>query len=220
MQWNKEVVATSEVAYSAPALAEVQVSNSSQTADKEVNDIYVVGPGHSLVDWDQGLSSGAWVPVAIGGNGEAFSAPSAVDTDEVSFLAFDYNTQVACQAGRQPAVLLERPQRVRHADGSGAGTTFSAPTIADGNNSTSISAQGPGNSLAFYWQQTGTDDTWNQEAVANSASTYSVPAMAEGNNSTSIVTEGPSKSVDFYWQTYGGTSGWNPEAPSGKGATN
>ncbi len=221
VQWNKEVVATSEVAYSAPALAEVQVSNSSQTADKEVNDIYVVGPGHSLVDWDQGLSSGAWVPVAIGGNGEAFSAPSAVDTDEVSFLAFDYNTQVAYQG---PGDSLLYYWKDHNGSGTqtvaGPGTTFSAPTIADGNNSTSISAQGPGNSLAFYWQQTGTDDTWNQEAVANSASTYSVPAMAEGNNSTSIVTEGPSKSVDFYWQTYGGTSGWNPEAPSGKGATN
>ena len=36
VQWNKEVVATSNVAYSAPSLAEVEASNSSHSGLKEV----------------------------------------------------------------------------------------------------------------------------------------------------------------------------------------
>ncbi len=180
-------------------MAEVEVSNSSQTGEKEVNDIYVVGPDHSLIDWDQGLSSGAWLSVAIGGNGKAFSAPSAVDSDETPFLAEDYNTQVAYEG---PGNSLLYYWKAHNGSGTetvgGPGTTFSAPTIATGNNSTSLSAQGQDNSLDFYWQQTGTDDSWNQETVANSNTTYSVPAMAEGNNSTAIVTEGPGNIVSFY----------------------
>ena len=218
-QWNKQVVASSEAAYSAPPWLRSSLQPFTNRGLREVNDIYVVGPAHSLVDWDQGLSSGGWAPVAIAGNGKAFSAP-AVDTDEASFLASDYNTQVAYEG---PGDSLLYYWKDHNGSGTetvaGPGTTISAPTIADGNNSTSITAQGPGDSLAFYWQQTGTDDTWNQEPVANSGSTYSVPAMAEGNNSTSIVSEGPNRSVGFYWQTDGGTSGWNPEAPSGKGST-
>ena len=221
VQWNKEVVATSNAAYSAPSLAEVEASNSSHSGLKEVNDIYVMGPDHSLVDWDQGLLSGGWQRSAIAGDGEAFSAPSAVDSVEISYFASDYNTQVAYEG---PGDSLLYYWDDRNGSGTetvaGPGTTTSAPTIADGNNSTSVAAQGPGNSLAFYWQQTGTDDPWDQEPVAGSGPTYSVPAMAEGNNSASIVTEGPGKSVNFYWQTYGGASGWNPEAPSGKGSTN
>ena len=221
VQWNKEVVATSNAAYSAPSLAEVEASNSSHSGLKEVNDIYVMGPDHSLVDWDQGLLSGGWQRSAIAGDGEAFSAPSAVDSVEISYFASDYNTQVAYEG---PGDSLLYYWDDRNGSGTetvaGPGTTTSAPTIADGNNSTSVAAQGPGNSLAFYWQQTGTDDPWDQEPVAGSGSTYSVPAMAEGNNSASIVTEGPGKSVNFYWQTYGGASGWSPEAPSGKGSTN
>jgi len=185
-----------------------------------ISDIYVVGPDHSLVDWDQGLSSSGWQPTAIAGNNNAFSATSATDTIETTSEAVDYNTQVAYQGPHNSLLYYWKD---RHGSGretvAGPGTTFSPPTIVDGNNATSIGAQGPSDSLAFYWQQTGTDDPWNQEPVANSGSTYSVPAMGEGNNSTSIVTEGPGKSVDFYWQTSGGTSGWSPERVRGNGST-
>ncbi len=208
--------------YSAPSLAQIEVNNSTQTATKEVNDIYVVGLDQSLVEWLQGLGlpSGAWTSDTIAGSGEAFSAPSAIDFKEASVFALDYNTQVAWEG---PGHSLLYYWRDKNGSGTetvaGPGTTLSAPTIDDGNNSTSIAAQGPRNSLAFYWQQTGTDDPWNQEPVANSGSTYSVPAMGEGNNSTSIVTEGPGKSVGFYWQTYGGASGWKPETARGNGST-
>jgi hypothetical protein len=55
---------------------------------------------------------------------------------------------------------------------AGPGTTFSAPAIGLGNNSTGITAEGPEHSLEFYWQTYGGSSGWNEEPAAGNWTTY------------------------------------------------
>jgi hypothetical protein len=222
VQWNEEVVAGPGSANSAPSVAEVggNIVAIGQTT-YHYNDIYVEGPDHSLVDWWQGASGGPWRQLGIAGNGTTYSAPAVVEINETSFLGTPaYDSMVAYEG---PSNSL---QYYWEAAGSGSGsetvagpgTTFSGPSIATGNNSTSIAAEGSDHSLAFYWQTLDTS-SWNQESVASSSSTFSNPSIAEGNNSTSIIAQGLDHSLDFYWQEYGGATGWNLETAAGNGTT-
>jgi len=214
VQWTEEVVAGSGTTYSAPSLAQV---SGVPGASGDVSDIFVEGPNHSLIDWNQNdyLAGGAWYENVIAGDNTTFSAPSGIDITES-----DYVLEVAYQGLNNS---LKYSWAVAGTPSSsetvaGPGTTFSAPSLALGNNSTSIAAQGPNHSLEFYWQTIG-GTVWGQESVNGSNSTYSAPSIGEGNNSTGITVEGHDHTLDFYWQTYGGSTGWNPEAAAGNWTT-
>ena len=92
---------------------------------------------------------------------------------------------------------------------SGAGTTYSAPSVAANGGGVNIVTEGPGNSLEFYWAMNGTS-TWHPETVAGAATTYSAPTVIGNGGRADVVAEGPGNVLDFYWQTNGSPI-WNPE---------
>ena len=70
-----------------------------------------------------------------------------------------------------------------------------------------IAAQGPHNSLNFYWNNDG-DATWNPSVIAGPGTTFSPPALGRvENESTIIVVRGLSQLL-FYWNN-DGDSTWN-----------
>ena len=73
---------------------------------------------------------------------------------------------------------------------------------------TVITAQGPGNSLSFYWNNDG-DQTWNPSLIAGPGSAYSAPALARTGGATVVAAQGPNNSLSFYWNKDGDTT-WNP----------
>jgi hypothetical protein len=89
--------------------------------------------------------------------------------------------------------------------------------LADIGNGVGIVAQGPDNSLDYYWATNGTS-TWHPELVGGYNTTYAAPSIAPDGNSAVVAAEGPSNSLDFYWQQ-DGTTPWNPESVAGAGTT-
>lgn len=79
-----------------------------------------------------------------------------------------------------------------------------------------IAAQGPSDSLAFYWAASVTA-AWNLEIVAGAGTTFSAPAETVNGNSVNIASEGPSDSLDFYWAVNGSPTR-NPEVVAGAGS--
>ena len=94
-----------------------------------------------------------------------------------------------------------------------AGTSISAPTIAQVGNSTVIATQGANGGLQFYWQPIG-GSGWNHQQVAPRASA-SAPSIAQSGTSSVIVADGPNVGQRFYYQPIG-SSGWHCQVvPSG-----
>ena len=62
--------------------------------------------------------------------------------------------------------------------------------VAQVGNSSVIAAQGPGNSLQFYWQPIGSQQ-WNTEQVAGPGSAFSAPSVAQVGDSSVIAAQGP-----------------------------
>jgi len=59
-----------------------------------------------------------------------------------------------------------------------------------------IAAQGPNNSLVFYWQAIGST-TWNPvQAVAGPGTTFSAPSVAQVGNSSVIAAQGPAEAAE------------------------
>jgi hypothetical protein len=99
---------------------------------------------------------------------------------------------------------------------AGPGTTFSVPSVAQVGDSTVIAAQGPDNSLLFYWQPIGSLQ-WNPEQVAGPGTTFWTPSVAQVGNSTVIAAQGPGGSLLQYWQPVGSQQ-WNTEQVTGTGS--
>ena len=78
-----------------------------------------------------------------------------------------------------------------------------------------IAAQGPNDSLVFYWQTVGSLQ-WNLEQVAGPGTCFSAPSVAQVGGQTVIAAQGPNDSLVFYWQT-SGSGQWNPEQVSRPG---
>ena len=76
-----------------------------------------------------------------------------------------------------------------------------------------IAAEGPANSLDFYWAFNGSS-TWGPETVAGPGTTFSAPAITGNDGYANIAAEGPGSSLDFYWQQ-NGTTPWHPEPVPG-----
>ena len=95
-------------------------------------------------------------------------------------------------------------------------STYSAPSVTQVSNNTVIAAQGPNNSLQFYWQPVGSGQ-WNPETPGGPGTAYSVPSVARVSNNTVIAVQGPNNSLQFYWQPVG-SGQWNPETPGGPGS--
>src|SRR5580700_8808512 len=96
------------------------------------------------------------------------------------------------------------------------GTALAAPAMATtgpsmilNHNIVDIVAQGPNDSLRFYWAVSGTA-TWHPETVAGRGTTYSAPSMIQDGNIVDIVAQGPNNSLRFYWAV-SGTATWHPE---------
>jgi hypothetical protein len=80
-----------------------------------------------------------------------------------------------------------------------------------------IVAEGPLNSLDFYWQTIGAKQ-WNARVVAGWFTTYSAPTVVSNGDSSQIVAEGPDHSLKFYWQQ-NSTVGWHAETVAGQHST-
>ena len=98
---------------------------------------------------------------------------------------------------------------------AGANTTFTAPSLAKIGNASAIAAQGPNNSLMFYWQKIDTTQ-WNSEQVAGRGTTLSAPSLAQVGNASAITAQGPKDQLMFYWQTID-TTPWHGSALAGTG---
>jgi hypothetical protein len=94
---------------------------------------------------------------------------------------------------------------------AGAGTTFSAPSIAanTSGNGVNIAAVGPNESLDFYWAINGTA-TWHPEVVAGADTTGSAPAISAHDNGVTIVALSQyGYTSDSYWNANGSPT-WTP----------
>jgi hypothetical protein len=101
---------------------------------------------------------------------------------------------------------------------AGAGTTFSAPSIAANisGNGVNIAAEGPSNSLDFYWAINGTA-TWYPEVVAGADSILSAPAISAHDNGVNIVSRnyGGGGFGSTFWWAFNGSPTWTPSAVAG-----
>jgi len=112
---------------------------------------------------------------------------------------------------------------------AGAGSTYSAPSIfvraadATGPNEADIVAEGPNNSLQYYWATPG--GQWHHAQIAGPGTTYSAPSIfvraadAGGNqaNEADIVAEGPNHTLQYHEATPG--SPWHDAQVAGPGST-
>jgi hypothetical protein len=96
---------------------------------------------------------------------------------------------------------------------AGAGTTFSAPPMAIDGNTVIIAAQGPNQSLMFYWAVNGSP-TWHPETIAGQVTTFSAPSLATDGHSIDIAAQGPGGTMYSYYQV-NGASTWTPEVVLG-----
>jgi hypothetical protein len=80
-----------------------------------------------------------------------------------------------------------------------------------------VVAEGPDNSLDFYWQVNGTTP-WYPETVAGAGTTYSPPAITANDGSVNVVAQGPQLDPQFYWAV-NGTANWHPETLPGSDIT-
>src|SRR5450755_705833 len=99
----------------------------------------------------------------------------------------------------------------------GFATDASAVSMATNANGPIIAAEGPRNTLDFYWAVNG-NPTWNPEQVAGPGSTYSPPSITKNANGPIIAVEGPGNSLDFYWAVNGNPT-WHFEQVAGPGTT-
>jgi hypothetical protein len=73
-----------------------------------------------------------------------------------------------------------------------------------------IAAEGPRNSLDFYWAANGTS-TWTREVVAGPGTTVSPPAITANDGSVNVVAHrGIWQGMEFYWAV-NGTTTWHAE---------
>lgn len=175
----------------------------SQAVDSVSGNIYVAaqGPGHALYFyWDL---SGTWYgPLAVGGSGTTFSAPS---------MTIDSSHHVVI-AARGPGNALyfywningtwHGPLQV-----GSAGNDVSTPSLTtdyDGN--LDIAVQSPGQSLSFYWN---TASAWYGPAgLGAGGKTLSNPSATSvsdgsGNHYVIVSAEGPNNSLILYTDTNG-----------------
>jgi len=76
-----------------------------------------------------------------------------------------------------------------------------------------IVAEGPSNSLDFYWAINGTA-TWYPEVVAGAGSIESAPAIVAQNNGVNIVARNMSLGSTFWW-AFNGSPTWTASTVSG-----
>ena len=96
-------------------------------------------------------------------------------------------------------------------------TAANSPSMVVNGADLDIAAQGPNNSLLFYWAVNGTS-TWHTVTVAGAGTTFSAPSMAVDGGSVIIAAQGPNNSLMFYW-TFDPASSWNPEPVAGAATT-
>jgi hypothetical protein len=99
---------------------------------------------------------------------------------------------------------------------AGPGSASSGPALTFANYPLApwIAAQGPQDSLAFYYQG---NSQWNQQSVAGDNTTFSAPSIAQLNaDHIGIAVRGADNSLMIYWQPIG-QPGWQAQmvAPAG-----
>jgi kumamolisin len=77
-------------------------------------------------------------------------------------------------------------------------------------------AQGPNNSLVYYWATPGSN--WSGDLVAGNGTTFSAPfVFVRSNGEADIVAQGPNDSLMYYWAASG--SNWSSVQVAGNGTT-
>ena len=161
--WNPVPVAGPNTTFSPPSLA--QIGNAAAIAAEGLDSklkFYSQLPGAPAL----------WSPETVDDGPAAYSAPSLAQIGDS-----------ACIAVRVPGNALNFYwQPISGARQTGTrwnlesvarpNTTFSAPSLAQIGNSACVIAQGPADSINFYWQTIGTK-SWQPQTVASSATEQS-----------------------------------------------
>jgi len=191
-------------------------------------DLVTEGPNHTL-QYHFATPSSQWQNVQVAGAGSTYSAPSifvraadATGPNEADIVAEGPNNTLqyywATPGGQW-----------HHAQIAGPGTTYSAPSIfvrpdnAPQQDEADIVAEGPNNTLQYYWATPGSP--WQHAQVAGPGSTYSAPSIfvrAPGGdgkeaNEADIVAEGPNHTLQYHEATPG--SPWHDAQVAGPGST-
>ena len=219
--WNPSTI-PGPGTYSAPAI----VRDSTGTY------VTAEGPGHQLEFYsnvDPTNPTNTWQQQVIGlSGGTIFSAPSMVeDSGRIYIVAEGPNQSLMFYATDIVEDTSWLKQTVAKSD-----TTYSAPALVRFSNAsgtgTEVTAEGPGNSLDFYYNIDGQfingQMNWIPSVAAVGGTTYSAPAMVRFANSSGtgieVAAEGPGNSLDFYHILDGqsGPFSWHPSTISGPGA--
>jgi hypothetical protein len=210
--WNLQRVAASGTTFSAPSLA--RVGNSAAVAAE--------GVFNSLRYYHQ-TTTGSWFFQNAASHGTTYSAPS---------LALINTTPVIAAEG--PGNSLDFYWRASSGawnpqQAAGSGSVYSAPSVAHVDSRAAgayfgIAAEGPGNSLSFYYSSNGIGTPWILKQAAGASTTYSAPSMTQVGDSglgpfLGIAAEGPTQSLRFYGQMIGLTITWNLQNVAGPGTT-
>lgn len=216
--WNSQQVAGSSSAYSAPSVADAGPTSGPYMG------IAVEGPLNSLSFYYPASSFGApWTFKRVAGSGSTYAAPSMAKVGTqwpgpfLGIAAEGPNHSLRFYAEILGTTLVWNLQSV-----TGGGTTYSAPSLALINATPVIAAQGPANSLDFYWQAS--SGGWNPQQAAGSGTTYSAPSVAHVGTRAAgpyfgIAAEGPADSLSFYYSGNGIGTPWVFKQAAGTGST-
>jgi len=186
-----------------------QVGNSSVIAAE--------GPGDSVYFYWQTIGTAPWHPEEVAAGETTYGEPSVAQVGNSSVIAAEGPGDSLYFYWQTIGTAPWHPEEV-----AGPGSIFTefvgGPSVAQVGNSSVIAAEGPNQTLDFYWQTIGTGP-WHPEEVAGPGSTYSQfaggPSVAQVGNSSVIAADGPNGTLDFYWQTIG-TGPWHSELVPGQ----
>ncbi len=205
--WTPVNIATKGNIYSAPSVAD------NGTLESGTTTIAAQGPGNTLDIYQSANGSGTWSETTVACPGTTFSTPSLVATDS------GYNIAVAGPSGSLDFYWSTDGTSWTPVNIATKGNIYSAPSVADNgtleSGTTTIAAQGPGNTLDIYQAANGSG-TWSETTVAGPGTTFSTPSLVATDSGYNIAVAGPSGSLLLY-EAAAGTSAWKREqvAPSG-----
>jgi hypothetical protein len=206
--WTPEIVDGTRTTDSVPAIAETSAGAN----------ITAVADNGSLMFYWAASGSTTWHPETVAGPGTTsfYVGPSIAETSTGVDIAADGpgNTLMLYSAangsGTWTAQTVAGPGSSFPAD-----LTYSDPSIAVTSTGVDIAAEGPNNTLRFYWAANGST-TWHAQTVATGI--YSDPAIAVTSSGVNITAEGPNNSLMFYWAANGGVwPVWHAETVAGPG---
>jgi hypothetical protein len=152
---------------------------------------YAVGPNNDMREWDRSNTNPWAGPREWSNDGTAYSTASAY----YGMSTFEgVNHSLVWSDGYDQAVQIAT-----------AGRVYSAPSLTGLITEERLTAQGPSNSLYFWFGGSGGGGWSGPAQVGGPGTTFSAPSMAEetpGGN-IDLAVQGPNNSIYFYWNLGG-----------------